>query len=280
MPEQASAIRPAVAIPIYKTELSAAETLSIERSVEVLSRWPVFFIGPARLSAHLDGLRRRFGPHLQVRTFDDRYFAGIKGYNRLMRSGTFYRAFAANSHLLLAQTDALVISDQLESWCARDFSYVGAPWFVGGHRPQLPLRFWGVGNGGFSLRRIDDFRRVLQTPRHIPNFVKARARGDRGFVNLVRRIKHERCLAYNVEPLFPSSNEDLFWGVLVPAACPFFRVPTPEQAVGFAFEVAPGHLYAMNANRLPFGCHAWERFEQDFWKEKLPFLGSLARSAT
>ncbi|MFY9514371.1 MAG: DUF5672 family protein [Rubrivivax sp.] len=280
MPQKASAIRPAVAIPIYKTELSAAETLSIERSVEVLARWPVFVIGPARLSTHLDGLRQRFGQRLQVKTFEDRYFAGIKGYNRLMRSRDFYQAFAANSHLLLAQTDALVISDELESWCMRDFSYVGAPWFVGGNRPQLPLRFWGVGNGGFSLRRVDDFLRVLQTPRHIPNFVKSRARGDRGFANLVRRIKHERCLAYNVEPFFPSSNEDLFWGVLVPAACAFFRVPSPEEAIGFAFEVAPGHLYEMNANRLPFGCHAWERFEQDFWKEKLPFLASLARATT
>jgi hypothetical protein len=58
----------------------------------------------------------------------------------------------------------------------------------------------------------------------------------------------------------------------VPAAYPFFRVPTPEQALSFAFEVAPRRLYEMNGRQLPFGCHAWERCDRAFWVEHVPGL--------
>jgi len=276
MHENPSTIRPAVAIPLYKTELSAAERTSIEQAVDVLGNAPLYFIGPARLEAHLGRMCNRYGPKIEYKTFDDRFFSGIKGYNSLMRSRSFYQAFSAYSHLLISQTDALVLSDQLQEWCERDFSYVGAPWFVGGSEPRQPLKFLGVGNGGFSLRKVKDFLHVLSRPRRIPNFVKSRSGGEVGTRSIHRRLKHEWLLAYNFEPLFPRSNEDFFWGILVPAACPFFRVPRPEAAVGFAFEVAPRLLYELNERKLPFGCHAWERCDRQFWEETLPFLRSGA----
>lgn len=272
MPDEALAPRPAVAIPVYKPELSAAEKLSVDRTVEVLARWPLFLVGPDKLGPQLQAIGKRYRPELRCKTFDDDFFAGIKGYNALMRSQHFYRSFAEHSHLLIAQTDALVISDELAPWCGRGYSYVGAPWLVGGSEPRRPRQFLGVGNGGFSLRSVGDFLRVLGTPRRIPDFVKSRSGGERGLVNLLRRVKHERLFAYNVEPFFPRSNEDVFWGVLVPAVVPFFRVPRPEEAIGFAFEVAPRWLHELNGYQLPFGCHAWERYDRTFWEEQLPFL--------
>lgn len=276
MPEDQSTVHPVVAIPIYKTELSAAEALSIARTVDVLGHHTLYFIGPARLSAYLDALCHRYGPRVGFKTFDDRFFSGIAGYNSLMRSVDFYRSFSNHSYLLIAQTDALVVSDQLNHWCERGYSYIGAPWFVGGSEPRQPLEFFGVGNGGFSLRKLSDCLRVLSTPRRIPNFLKSRSNGNTGIRSLPRRLKHEWWFAYNVEPLFPSSNEDFFWGMLVPAVFPFFRVPKPEIALGFAFEVEPRLLYAMNQHELPFGCHAWERCDRGFWEEVLPWLKSCA----
>jgi hypothetical protein len=277
MPDESSAVRPAIAIPIHKPELSAAERLSIDRAADVLSRWPLFFVGPVRLTPQLEALCGRYQRETQHKTFADRYFSGIKGYNALMRSKCFYRSFADHSHLLIAQTDALVLCDQLQRWCERDYSYVGAPWFVGGSEPRMPLTFLGVGNGGFSLRRVRDFLRVLDTPRRIPDFIKSGGASKGGRRNLLRRAKHERLFAYNVEPFFPRSNEDFFWGLLVPAVFPFFRVPRPEVAIGFAFEAAPRVLYELNGHELPFGCHAWERYDRAFWEEQLPFLRALAR---
>lgn len=276
MPAATPAPRAAVAIPVYKTDLSAQERLSIDRTVELLGHHAVFLVGPVALKPWMDTLARRYGGRLACLPFDDHFFAGIAGYNALMRDRGFYTAFAAYSHLLIAQTDALVLSDRLEAWCRSDYSYIGAPWLVGGSEPELPLRFAGVGNGGFSLRRIDHFLRVLGTPRRIPNTLKSRSGSPAPVSRLVRRIKHEWILAWNVGSLFPTSNEDAFWGVLVPAVCPFFRVPSAEQAIDFAFEVAPRWLYELNGQRLPFGCHAWERCDRGFWAEQLPFLRAAA----
>ena len=276
MPEDLSTLHPVVAIPIYKTELSAAEALSIARSVDILGHQTLYFIGPARLSAYLDALSHRYGQRIGFKTFDDRFFSGIAGYNSLMRSADFYRVFSNHSHLLIAQTDALVLSDQLNLWCERDFSYIGAPWFVGGSEPRQPLEFFGVGNGGFSLRKVSDFLRVLSTPRRIPNFLKSGSSDKAAIRSLARKLKHEWWFAYNVEPFFPSSNEDFFWGMLVPAVFPFFRVPKPEVALGFAFEVEPRLLYEMNHHELPFGCHAWERCDPGFWEEMVSGLKPCA----
>ena len=272
MPAPAIDALPAVAIPVYKTTLSAAERLSIERTVAVLGRHALFLVGPRHLSGWMQGLCAQHGGRLGYKVFDDAYFAGIRGYNALMLSRPFYAAFAGHSHLLIAQTDALVLSDDLLAWCDTGFSYIGAPWFVGGSEPVQPLRLAGVGNGGFSLRRLDHFAQVLATWRRVPNTVKANSGSPAPLARLVRQFKHGWWLAWNRPPLLPTSNEDVFWGVLVPAVCPFFRVPTPEQALGFAFEVAPRHQYELNGRRLPFGCHAWERCDRGFWAEQLPFV--------
>ncbi len=257
---------------MYKGALSLEERLSVDRAVETLGRHAIRFIGPRHLGDHLENLRQHYGRGVRSTTFDARYFAGIKGYNALMRSRSFYAAFSAFSHVLIAQTDTLVLRDELEAWCKEDYSYVGAPWFVGGSQPRQPLEFLGVGNGGFSLRRVADFLRVLRQPRHIPNFIKSHKGIADGERNTVRWLKHEWLLAYNFEPLFPTSNEDFFWGILVPAACPFFRVPGLAAASRFAFEVEPRHLYALSGGQLPFGCHAWERYDRDFWLQVLPEL--------
>lgn len=272
------ATRPVVVIPTYKAALSAQEKLSVDRAVEILGQHAIFFIGPRHLNAQLQSLCQHYGHGVQSSTFDDRYFAGIKGYNALMRSRSFYGAFSDYSHILIAQADTLVLRDELQTWCEQDYAYIGAPWFVGGSQPRQPLEFLGVGNGGFSLRRVADFLRVLARPRHIPNFIKSQKGGTDDDGNTVRRLKHEWLLAYNFEPLFPTSNEDFFWGILVPAACPFFRVPGLAAASRFAFEVEPRQLYALNGGQLPFGCHAWERYDRDFWLQVLPELASAKLS--
>jgi hypothetical protein len=61
-------------------------------------------------------------------------------------------------------------------------------------------------------------------------------------------------------------QEDYFWGVVCKNRFPWYRVPTPEQALDFGFEVQPALMYALNQQRLPMGCHAWEKHGFDFWK--------------
>jgi hypothetical protein len=58
----------------------------------------------------------------------------------------------------------------------------------------------------------------------------------------------------------------LFWSLFVAPRCEFFTIPTASEAVSFAFEAHPEYLFELNHQELPFGCHAWERYNPEFWK--------------
>ncbi len=49
----------------------------------------------------------------------------------------------------------------------------------------------------------------------------------------------------------------------------WFNIPDAEEALQFGFETQPRHLHALNQQRLPFGCHAWWRYNLEFWR---PFI--------
>ena len=45
------------------------------------------------------------------------------------------------------------------------------------------------------------------------------------------------------------------------------NLPSCEEASFFSFEVNPSYLYNLNG-KLPFGCHAFEKWEfDDFWSK-------------
>ncbi len=69
-------------------------------------------------------------------------------------------------------------------------------------------------------------------------------------------------------------QEDYFWGVVCKRKFSWFKVPTPEKAMQFSFEVNPEKLFSLNGNRLPFGCHAWEEVSKpQFWKPIIESYG-------
>jgi hypothetical protein len=166
------------------------------------------------------------------------------------------------------QTDALVLSDELEFWCKKQYSYIGAPWFEGYTTPTLPLALTSVGNGGFSLRRVPDFLKVLSRPRIFKNTLMQSWPGN-WRSTIYRYLKDYRSFVYKNTQINLNVNEDLFWGLFVAPICPFFRVPTPHEAVSFDFEAYPRHSYELNGLRLPFGCHAWGRYDPEFWQSTL-----------
>lgn len=261
----------AIVIPIYKMNLNTAERFSIENTIKVLSRHNIFFIAPKKLAAWMEryvtGLNKA---GIQAIYFDNRYFSSINSYNKLLLSSAFYRVFSNYRFMLIVQPDALVFSDMLNDWMEKDYSYIGAPWFYGMEQPERPLKFLGVGNGGLSLRRIDDFIRVLSQPRYIPNSFAIKAGSKRKALGrFIRYIYHRYFFAYNIAPLLPRVNEDIFWGILVPDKFKFFLVPTPVEAIRFAFDAEPAFLYELTDHQLPFGCHAWEKYDLGFWKEVL-----------
>ena len=256
----------AVVVPVYRLLTDPVERLSLEQTLEILADYPVYLVGPTSLEAYFEQLSADLNARLKSITFTDQYFSSIEGYNHLLLSKKFYQAFDAFEYLLIAQTDALVLSDELEFWCKKQYSYIGAPWFEGYTTPTLPLALKSVGNGGFSLRRVPDFLKVLSRPRIFKNTLMQSWPGN-WRSTIYRYLRDYHSFVYGDTHLNIDVNEDLFWGLFVPARCSFFKVPRAQDAIAFAFEAYPEHLYQLNHQRLPFGCHAWQRYQPEFWRQ-------------
>lgn len=256
-----------VVVPLYRQQLSFSEDFSFNRTLETLGGYDIYVICPYHLQASVEGLRVRKGSAFRIRSYPDEYFSSIAGYNRLMVEHEFYADFSDYEYMLVVQTDALVISNRLADFCEFGFSYIGAPWFDGFHNPVEPYRFFGVGNGGFSLRKISDFKMVLASKKFFK--IPAKAYPGNSLRERVASVVYRFLFSHNDRVFFPRVNEDIFWGLIAPASCVCFEVPDGLFASKFSFEVLPRYLFKLNDNELPFGCHAWERYDKEFWEEKL-----------
>lgn len=269
--ERAQAV---VVIPLYKKELTASEWFSINRTLTTLAQYPIVIVCPQHLAAHFAQVSQNWPhPAIAIEAFENHFFTSVAGYNQLLVSRPFYERFAQFTFMLIAQTDALILSDQLAYWCERNYSYIGAPFFAGFAHPEKPLRMIGVGNGGVSLRKMSDFIKTFDQVRYLPNFLAPKPKSLIDVTGIARYVRHRFVFTVNRWPLLPKVNEDVFWGMLMPRSAAFFQVAPITEAVAFAFDNEPAYLYAQNGQRLPFACHAWERFDLPFWQKTLAAHG-------
>jgi hypothetical protein len=246
-----------ICIPVYKPQPSALEALSLARCVAVLSRHPLTFFGPRSLDF---GAYHTAVPGAAVATFDDRYFRSLAGYSELLVTRAFYEVFAVADFLLVYQLDAFVFEDQLEQWCAAGYDYVGAPWL------GRDGRWTGVGNGGFSLRRVAACQEVLATKRRLaPAELWDHVRRTTPHP-LVRALKYYRKLLAHLglcndvgwflrKFVRRGEPEDMFWGLHAPRFHPPFRVAPADVAVRFSVEAGLENAWPHLAGQPPFGCH-------------------------
>lgn len=260
--------RTAIVIPIYLSTPTDDDTISLRQAYKVLSRnHQIYFIAPWNLElvSYLQQI-----PTAKTIRLQPSHFASIYAYNKLLLSNYFYRFFSNYDYILIYQTDAYVFDDQLNEWASYGFDFIGAPWCK--LDSDNKLVFQGVGNGGFSLRRIRSFLRVGSTFRTISPFRSISLTWKAISPTFLGKIKAIRqfLLRNNTFHLLnnPALNEDVYWGGIVPSLFPWFKIPAPETAGRFAFEKYPKEM--MNYyNQLPFGCHAWRKYAPDFW---LPIL--------
>jgi hypothetical protein len=257
----------AVVIPIYKNSLSENERISLFWTLNNLASHEIYVICPQNLytffSLNLSPIKAKIKP------FPDYFFKSVSGYNRLLKSKNFYSSFLQYKYILIAQLDCLVLRDELDHWCDLGYSYIGAPWFEGDANPAPGANFIGVGNGGFSLRHVDHHIRVLSSFRYLP-YKFPRKNAHNYILKAAKYAKHEVIFAFSKPPLMCSANEDAFWGMAVPPEYDYFRIPSPHEALSFSFEVNPRRMYEITCHKLPFGCHAWDKYDKSFWMEILP----------
>ncbi|MBC7700931.1 DUF5672 family protein [Aquabacterium sp.] len=244
----------AVVVPIYQAQLSALEHFSLTHSLAQLQPGrTVVFIGPEGLdfSAYAADF-----PGIPLLTFDPSSFQSVQGYSRLLMSKAFYQRFDEHEFMLILQTDAILLRDELGAWCARPYDYVGAPWPDGLEILVNLGKFQGtlgkkirthVGNGGLSLRRI---RKCIALLDEFPEAVDFFDR--------------------------TGSSEDLFFGFMGPVSLDFV-MPNEFTAATFSLELKPEYYHAVNQQRPPMGGHAWWKYNPAFWLDLLGPDGDAVR---
>ena len=128
-----------VLVPIYQPILSALEQCSLDQSLPLLAAQGrhVVFIGPQGLD--LGYYHRRY-PGLAFDGYPPEYFGSIRGYNLLLLDPAFYERYAAHEFLLILQTDAVLLRDDLDHWAGLPYDYVGAPWPQGVTVSRVAMR--------------------------------------------------------------------------------------------------------------------------------------------
>lgn len=262
----------AVVVPLSRNHVfTEAEGISLHHLLHHLGRYDKFFLAP-----HGSDVSHE---HVQNKYFHQKYFGSAEAHSKLLLSRTFYEAFIDYEYILIYHLDALVFSDSLEEWCQKGYDYVAAPWIKHKDAPYAGMpEFEGkIGNGGFSLRRIRSFLQVINSKRYYVDpddywrrFCANKSAFSR-IVNLPRKHLVRAPFINNARTEIARriKVEDMFWANRGPHYYEPFSLAPIDVALKFAFECVPRHCYALNNRELPFGCHAWERYDREFWE---PFL--------
>jgi len=256
----------AIIIPgYYKSDFSSEELISLKHLNKYLNKYDKYFIVPD--NAVIDKGNESY--HYVV--FPRYYFRNTKTYNKLLLKSEFYEKFIQYKYILIYQMDALVFSNHLSDWCDSEYSYVAAPWFksIIGYLSHKKGVSPNGGNGGFSLRNIKNSLEVLK-------IVNSQAKRSSNCV-LFQKIWFIMAVitgkSHGIWLNAPADNypfnEDGFWSLEAPKYSKEYKVVPFKESVQFAFERFPRRCYKINNEKLPFGCHAWSKYDKDFWTPHL-----------
>lgn len=257
-----------VVIPIYKEQPTENELCSLRQCLRILGSHDIRLIAPEGLDLQVYRYTfETFQLPLVVEMFQPTYFANISGYNKLMLSKCFYTRFVDWEYMLIYQLDAWVFRDELDAWCEKGYDYIGAPWMkLNGKLDEM-----NCGNGGFSLRRISAFIELFEHTgklwgyRGLACWYRYRGPIRRRLSIIKGLLGYKNHLDDFVEK--GEVNEDLFFATLKHKKKRCFRIPLSKEAMFFSFEEAPFMLYELTSYELPFGCHAWKKWEYEtFWR--------------
>lgn len=260
----------AIVVPLsINNYFTCYEMISLRHLNKYLGAYPIYFIAPKGSTIAYE--------HHKIIFFPRRFFGSAKSHGKLLLSIQFYKKFSAYKYILFYHLDSLVFSSNLDQWCDRDFDYVGAPWLQCKDSPWVTSA--RVGNGGFALLKIQKAVEILSKYYRKNPFIYGTSIIEvcwfilylEKFIDyfnwmdqkLMTKVKNLR--AY-LEKKLPDQNNDIFWSDIANNFDPEFRVASFEDGIKFAFEVCPEDCFIANSYQLPFGCHAWNRYNKKFWE--------------
>ena len=249
-----------IIIPLYR-ELTEMETISVERGIKILHKYPFNILHPESFCV-TDLIQKYKGKaDITETALPDKHFSSIHSYSDLLLTESFYNLYHEYEYMLIYQTDAYVFEDRLEEWLHKGYDFVGAPWIpsiywykkiVGVLHQKICKRlkcdiyniphcfkYFAVGNGGFSLRKIDTMRQIMADDKEI---IKNCNYNEDWYISQVATTTHK------------------------------LSIPNWKEALSFSFEHSLNHCYRLNGYQLPFGCHYWNtpKNYKTFWNRFIP----------
>ena len=219
----------AVVIPTYRERLSKTEEISLSQALKILGEYEFYYICPESLEPN------DLNGKIHIVRFQDEWFSSVRKYSALMLQKELYRKFSGYEYILVYQLDSFLFSDQLSEFCDLGYDYIGAPWLHGIlHYVSNDNLLQKIGNGGVSLRKVSAFMNWLEQ------------------IDLSAYIDIE-----NEDVLIAAYGKD------------WLRFSDIKVALRFSFDLDPKGSYQENDFRVPFGCHAWQRYDLEFWR---PFI--------
>lgn len=268
-----------ITVPIYKERLTGYEEISLNRLIEICPHYPIRFFAPDGLNAayYLD--KASTLSDVRIENFNKNYFKDIITYSKLLTNPLFYRRFESFEYLLIYQPDALIFRDDLAYWCSQGYDYIGAPFFRNYVTEFEKADYIGVGNGGFSLRKISSMLQILHSWKRF--FHREDITRLKLGKNWKGKLFYEAIYLLGYVGIYNNTYhllngfkgyEDFFWGYFAGPKFSWMKFPEYKEALKFSFEFNCKKLYADNNFQLPTGCHRWWGPDKDFW---LPILKSL-----
>lgn len=261
-----------VVIPVHSPKPGERDLISLTQCCKVLADYEIVLLHPEGLDL---SEYQCHGKEIKSVGIEKQWFTSHRSYNQLKKSLRFYDLFSDYEYLLTYELDCFVFRDELSYWCNKGYDYIGAPWFdnyTGAHQ-----RIVGVGNSGFSLRKVSTCRTILKTNRYrngLLTIVRQHFKSGKSLKTLMNPVRLyeaiKRDSSFNLYNTFVG-HEDAFWCLEIPKYFPEFNIAPVEDAYRFSIEEQPEYLVQLNNNQLPFGCHAWYRF--DYWKSVFPRFG-------
>ena len=226
----------AIVIPIYRKP-NAYEKYSYDTLKSVIKDKDIYVVCGNNFKNELEE---------KVERFDDSYFDSLKDYSRLCKSYEFYNRFSEYKYILIYQLDCLIFKDNIDYWCEKNYDYIGSPIISN----DLAWDFFPiVGNGGFSLRKVEYFKSITD-----PN-------GD-------FRKKYDPILANHRKIDLYDWYEDLYFCEFVSSNW-LFDVPTIEESLKFSIDMNPDRIFGEEVV-LPMGCHGYCK-NIPFWEKIIDF---------
>tara|TARA_B100001057_G_scaffold430729_1_gene457652 strand:+ start:1211 stop:2005 length:795 start_codon:yes stop_codon:yes gene_type:complete len=252
-------VQVAILIPTYRTEFNHYEINSILRVIKLYqNKFDIFFICPENIKNRLNNF------NINVESFPNIFFSNHSYYNKLCMDKILYNRFKKYEYILISQIDSLILDDKLKYWCEHNISYIGAPSYhkkLFSKKPKSPKFFC---NGGFSLRKVEDFVNLLDSDSIYLQNIDLKIINQicfRGyffkFMKLLIKSVYFRNKNYFIRNFF--LNEDVFYTYFAKLFYNKFKVPKDTKQCAY-FALSEGvEYYIEKYNQIPFGIHGYNK---------------------